>query len=175
MTLSEDTPYDFDTLGIPADNPKIMGFALEKPETPATGVMIVTANGKIKISRTDYVASRNEFPTITLDAGDTIIACRWVTGTLEDKRILLGSTDYNTLAFDATEVRPSGSKAGGVAGMKLKPGATVAAAAITNNPNTTLVSTSTNNTTKVTAVNDIPLKKTRRSRRKHTQTTQKRH
>lgn len=159
MTLSEDTPYDFDTLGIPSDNPKIMGFALEKPETPATGVMIVTAHGKIKISRTDYVASRNEFPTITLDSGDTIVACRWVTGSLEDKRILLGSTEYNTLAFDATEVRPSGSKAGGVAGMKLKPGGTVAAAAITNNPNTTLVSTSTNNTTKVTAANDIPLKK----------------
>ena len=159
MTLSDDTPYNFEALGLPAPTPKIVGFALEKPDTPSTGVMIVTANGKIKISRTDYVASRNEFPTITLDDTDTVVACRWVTGTLDDKRILLGSTDYNTLAFDATEVRPSGSKAGGIAGMKLKPGATIAAATITTNPGATLVSTSTNNSAKLTAATDIPLKK----------------
>lgn len=158
LNLSESTPYTLAeaTAGTGGEEP-VMGFALEN-DPASSGVFIATRGGKVKISKTDFVASRDVFPVITLDAGDKVVGCAWAPR--EGFRVLLGSTDYNALVFDGASIRPSGSKAGGVAGMRLKPDATLGYGTIIPNSQVgdTVIGTTTNHTVKFTALQDVPLK-----------------
>ena len=161
LNLSETMPYDLVGAGVEATgDTRIIAVAVENPCEPARGVLLGTRLGKVKLSTTDFVASRDDFPVISLSDGDTVVGGAWVP-VEGDYRVLMASTDYSMLVFDVDEVRVSGSRAGGVAGLKLKGEAQVGYVGVTqgNVVQDTLIGSTTNNSMKFTAFTDVPVKK----------------
>jgi DNA gyrase subunit A len=83
------------------------------------GLALATKQGLVKIAKTDFPL-KEEFPVITLEEGDSVIDSRWIGRTLSASFFTFVTAAGNILVFDATTVRVSGSKAGGVRGVKLK-------------------------------------------------------
>ncbi len=87
------------------------------------GIALGTAHGVVKRVTTDY-PSRSDFELISLKDGDQVIGA--VGLTTGDEDLVFITTDAQLLRFGATVVRPQGRAAGGMAGIKLAAGASVA-------------------------------------------------
>jgi DNA gyrase subunit A len=86
------------------------------------GLALGTARGVVKRVTTDY-PGQDAFPVIRLDDGDRVVgAVELATG---EEELLFVSSDAQLLRFPAAVVRPQGRSAGGMAGVRLAPGATV--------------------------------------------------
>lgn len=83
------------------------------------GVALMTKMGQVKVSKTNFPKS-SEFPVTLLDEGDEVVNTRWLSGDTSDTWFVAATKMSNILIFPASTVRASGSKAGGVKGMKLK-------------------------------------------------------
>ena len=89
------------------------------------GLLLVTAQGKVKRVVADTVA-KPSWEVIRLDEGDTVIgATRLDDAAAELHDVAIVTSDAQVLRFPATAVRPTGRAAGGMAGIKLSPGASV--------------------------------------------------
>lgn len=100
----------------------IVGIAKNETGKTDVGFAMATANGKVKIAKTDFPKNSDEFPVFTLDNGDSVVNSIWLDGPLEGTFFTTVSANSNILLFDGNSIRPAGAKAGGVAGMKLKDG-----------------------------------------------------
>ena len=72
---------------------------------------------------TDYPA-RGDWEAIALKPGDSVVGAAPVTDESHD--LVFITSDAQLLRFAASSVRPQGRAAGGMAGVKLTPGASVA-------------------------------------------------
>ncbi|MFC5750241.1 DNA gyrase/topoisomerase IV subunit A [Actinomadura rugatobispora] len=81
-----------------------------------------TAHGVVKRVVPDYPPNRDDFEVITLKDGDQVVGA--VTVADEDDLVFITS-DAQLLHYSASNVRPQGRAAGGMAGIKLAAGATV--------------------------------------------------
>lgn len=137
---------------------KIVGISNEITAKSETGLAVATARGEVKIAKTDF-PNKDEFPVITLSPGDKVIDTRWISRALTDKRFVLVSKEANILAFDATTIRVSGSKSGGVKGMKLKndKDEVISFSIVAKNDEANVVSLA-QKTLKLTPLSEIPLK-----------------
>lgn len=97
----------------------IVGIAKYESMKSDIGLALGTKLGSVKIAKTDFPKS-DEFPVINLDEGDEIVGSRWLGKALTDTYFTFVSKAGQILVFDAKTIRESGSKAGGVRGMKLK-------------------------------------------------------
>ena len=98
---------------------KIIGMARNETPKSDVGLALASKLGKVKLAKTDFPKA-DEFPVFLLDDGDELVGARWIGKTLTNTYFSMVSASGNILVFDATTIRLSGSKAGGVAGMKLK-------------------------------------------------------
>lgn len=97
----------------------VVGISKYESMKSDIGLAIGTKQGLVKISKTDFPKS-DEFPVINLDEGDQVVSTRWIGRTLVGTYFTFVSQVGNILVFDAKTIRETGSKAGGVKGMKLK-------------------------------------------------------
>lgn len=97
----------------------IVGIAKYESMKSDIGLALGTKLGSVKIAKTDFPKS-DEFPVINLDEGDEIVGSRWIGKALTDTYFTFVSKAGQILIFDAKTIRETGSKAGGVRGMKLK-------------------------------------------------------
>jgi DNA gyrase subunit A len=88
------------------------------------GVALGTAEGVVKRVLPDYPQNRDEFELITLKEGDRVVGAAQLDG--ESAELVFISGDAQLLRFPASSVRPQGRAAGGMAGIKLSAGASVA-------------------------------------------------
>ncbi|MEG8279564.1 DNA gyrase/topoisomerase IV subunit A [Streptomyces sp. AHA2] len=87
------------------------------------GLALGTQQGVVKRVVPDYPSSKEELEVITLKEGDRIVgAVELRTG---DEDLVFITDDAQLLRFQASQVRPQGRPAGGVAGVKLAEGAKV--------------------------------------------------
>lgn len=139
---------------------KVVGISKMESMKSDLGVAIGTEHGLIKLAKTDF-GSRETFPVISLEENDSIVDCRWIGKTLTGTYFTFVSYEGNVLIFDAKTIRPTGSKAGGVKGMKLKSDddKVVSFGWISSikDPSVTLI-TYTGVTIKNTSITDIPTK-----------------
>lgn len=113
---------------------RIVALGRNGVEEGEAGLALGTKNGAVKIVNSkDYPLRSDEFPVMTLDAGDEIIGGGWVANAATTDFVFV-STDTSLLRFDAGKVRPAGSKAGGVAGFKLAEGAHAITFAVVEGP-----------------------------------------
>ncbi|MFI6936418.1 DNA topoisomerase (ATP-hydrolyzing) subunit A [Streptomyces sp. NPDC050287] len=87
------------------------------------GLAIGTEQGVVKRVVPDYPANKDELEVITLKEGDRIVGAVELRTGEED--LVFISDDAQLLRFQASQVRPQGRPAGGVAGIKLAEGAKV--------------------------------------------------
>jgi DNA gyrase subunit A len=91
------------------------------------GLALGTAEGVVKRVLPDYPQNRDEFELITLKAGDRVVGAVQLSGQLsgEPDELVFITSDAQLLRFPASSVRPQGRAAGGMAGVRLSPGASV--------------------------------------------------
>ncbi|MBC9718390.1 DNA topoisomerase IV subunit A [Streptomyces sp. TRM66268-LWL] len=89
------------------------------------GLALGTEQGVVKRVVPDYPANKDELEVITLKDGDRIVgACELRTG---EEDLVFITDDAQLLRYQASQVRPQGRPAGGMAGIKLAAGAKVIA------------------------------------------------
>ncbi|MGW2561983.1 DNA gyrase/topoisomerase IV subunit A [Streptomyces sp. NPDC001514] len=87
------------------------------------GLALGTLQGVVKRVVPDYPANKDELEVITLKEGDRIVGGSELrTG---DEDLVFITSDAQLLRFQASQVRPQGRPAGGMAGIKLAEGAEV--------------------------------------------------
>ncbi len=96
---------------------------LASVDTPGAGVALGTAEGVVKRVLPDYPQNRDEFELITLKDGDRVVGAVQLSG--ESAELVFITSDAQLLRFVASSVRPQGRAAGGMAGVRLAPGASV--------------------------------------------------
>jgi DNA gyrase subunit A len=87
------------------------------------GLALGTAQGVVKRVVPDYPSNKEELEVITLKEGDRIVGAVELRTGEED--LVFITDDAQLLRFQASQVRPQGRPAGGVAGIKLSEGAKV--------------------------------------------------
>jgi DNA gyrase subunit A len=91
---------------------------------PGGGVALGTLEGVVKRVLPDYPQARDEFELITLKEGDRVVGAAQLSG--ESDELVFITSDAQLLHFPASSVRPQGRAAGGMAGIRLSSGASVA-------------------------------------------------
>ncbi|NHA69596.1 DNA gyrase/topoisomerase IV subunit A [Phycicoccus flavus] len=86
------------------------------------GVALGTAQGVVKRVTTDY-PGRADWEAIALKDGDSVVGAAALRDGEED--LVFVTSDAQLLRFPASAVRPQGRAAGGMAGVRLAPGASV--------------------------------------------------
>ncbi|MEV0349187.1 DNA topoisomerase IV subunit A [Nonomuraea sp. NPDC050680] len=99
----------------------VVGLGSLDPDGP--GLAVGTAQGVVKRVVPDYPANRDDFEVITLKEGDTVVGA--VELESEDHDLVFVSSDAQLLRFPASQVRPQGRPAGGMAGIRLDDAARV--------------------------------------------------
>lgn len=127
--IPEGVPCSPDDLGAPfEDGEKFAGITSGKANK-TYGVLMVTDAGTVKLSKMDWPVNKTSYPVFSVKEGENIVAVRTVK--FSAKAVVgLFSSDGSLALFDLSAVRASGSKAGGVAGMKLREGAKVVAMSV---------------------------------------------
>jgi DNA gyrase subunit A len=97
--------------------------ALASLEAPMAGLALGTASGVVKRVLPEYPQARDEFEVVTLKDGDRVVGAAQLTS--EEQDLVFVTTDAQLLRFPASAVRPQGRSAGGMAGIRLSPGASV--------------------------------------------------
>ncbi len=98
-------------------------LTLTSLDAASPGLAVGTAQGVVKRVVPDHPAGRTEWEVIGLKDGDEVVgATELRTG---EEELCFVSSDAQLLHFPASAVRPQGRPAGGMAGMKLSPGARV--------------------------------------------------
>ncbi|GII98008.1 DNA gyrase subunit A [Sediminihabitans luteus] len=91
----------------------------------APPLAIGTRNGVVKrVAVGDVPANRDEWEVITLRDGDVVVGAAPAS---DEDEVVFVSSDASLLHYLASNVRPQGRSAAGMAGIKLAPGATVVA------------------------------------------------
>mgnify|MGYP002623756868 CR=1 FL=1 len=99
----------------------VVGLTSLSPAGPI--LALGTAQGVVKRVVPDYPANRDEFEVIGLKEGDSVVGA--VALPSDDHDLVFITSNAQLLRFPATLVRPQGRPAGGMAGIRLDPGAKV--------------------------------------------------
>ncbi|MFI7016907.1 DNA topoisomerase (ATP-hydrolyzing) subunit A [Streptomyces sp. NPDC050164] len=100
-----------------------MVVCLTTLDESSPGLALGTEQGVVKRVVPDYPSNREELEVITLREGDRIVGAVELRTGEED--LVFITDDAQLLRFQASQVRPQGRPAGGVAGIKLSEGAKV--------------------------------------------------
>jgi DNA gyrase subunit A len=87
------------------------------------GLAVGTAGGVVKRVLPEYPQNREEFELISLKDGDRVVGAVQLPD--ESSELVFVTSDAQLLRFPAAAVRPQGRAAGGMAGIRLSPGACV--------------------------------------------------
>ena len=91
-------------------------LTLASVSTDSPGLALGTAQGVVKRVTTDYPA-RSDFELIGLKDGDSVVGAAELADDRTD--LVFITSDAQLLHFPASQVRPQGRPAGGMAGIKL--------------------------------------------------------
>ena len=97
--------------------------AIVAADAMGAGLAIGTAQGVVKRVAPDYPQNSADFEVITLKSGDRVVGAVQLAD--EDQELTFITSDAQLLRFPASAVRPQGRSAGGMAGIRLAPRASV--------------------------------------------------
>ncbi|MDQ1617445.1 MAG: gyrase subunit [Actinomycetota bacterium] len=98
-------------------------LALTSLDADSPGLALGTAQGVVKRVTTDYPQNRDAWEAIGLKPGDEVVGAVELTDNAHD--LVMITSDAQLLRFPAESVRPQGRAAGGMAGVRVAPGARV--------------------------------------------------
>jgi DNA gyrase subunit A len=98
-------------------------IAIVAADSAGAGLALGTASGVVKRVAPDYPQNATEFEVIGLKDGDRVVGAVQLAS--EEQDLVFISSDAQLLRFGAATVRPQGRAAGGMAGLRLAPRASV--------------------------------------------------
>ncbi|MDQ1666522.1 MAG: gyrase subunit [Actinomycetota bacterium] len=98
-------------------------LALTSLDADSPGLALGTAQGVVKRVTTDYPQNRDAWEAIGLKPGDEVVGAVELIDNAHD--LVMITSDAQLLRFPAESVRPQGRAAGGMAGVRVAPGARV--------------------------------------------------
>jgi DNA gyrase subunit A len=98
-------------------------IGLASIEASGAGLALGTASGVVKRVTPDYPQTQSEFEVIALRDDDKVVGAVQLSS--EDQDLVFITSDAQLLKFVASNVRPQGRSAGGMAGVRLSRGASV--------------------------------------------------
>jgi DNA gyrase subunit A len=98
-------------------------LALTSLDADSPGLALGTAQGVVKRVTTDYPQNRDAWEAVGLKPGDEVVGAVELTDNAHD--LVMITSDAQLLRFPAESVRPQGRAAGGMAGVRVAPGARV--------------------------------------------------
>jgi DNA gyrase subunit A len=98
-------------------------LALCSLDAGSAGLALGTEQGVVKRVTTDYPLNKDSWEVIGLKDGDRVAGAVELTG--DDDELVFVTSDAQLLRFPASGVRPQGRAAGGMAGVRVAPGARV--------------------------------------------------
>ncbi len=104
-----------------ADGERVLCLSTLDESSP--GLALGTEQGTVKRVVPDFPANKDEFEVIALKDGDVVVGATELSTGEED--LVFISDDAQLLRYQASQVRPQGRAAGGMAGIKLTDGAKV--------------------------------------------------
>ena len=138
----------------------VIGVAPLGDGTPGVGLALGTRQGRVKITRPEWLVRTDEFDVIGLDPADEVVGASWVTD--PSMALVFVTSDASLLRFDAGKVRPQGLSGAGIDGIRLAADATVlffgAVSTSDSDHGQPLVVTSTGGGVKVTPLVEYPEK-----------------
>jgi DNA gyrase subunit A len=96
-------------------------LALCSLDADGPGLALGTAQGVVKRVTTDHPSNKDSWEVIGLKDGDQVVGAVQLAD--EKDELVFVTTDAQLLHFPASSVRPQGRSAGGMAGVRLAPGA----------------------------------------------------
>jgi DNA gyrase subunit A len=100
---------------------RVLTLTTLEPDSP--GLALGTKRGVVKRVTPDHLANKDSWEVIRLDEGDELAGAVELHSGRE--QLVFVSSDAQLLHFEASGVRPQGRGGGGIAGIRLSPGATV--------------------------------------------------
>ena len=97
--------------------------ALVAADAAGAGLAVGTAQGVVKRVTPDYPQNAADFDVIALKEGDRVVGAVQLAD--EESELVFITSDAQLLRFPASSVRPQGRSAGGMAGIRLAPRASV--------------------------------------------------
>jgi len=97
--------------------------AIVAADAAGAGLALGTASGVVKRVAPDYPQNAADFEVIALKDGDRVVGAVQLTS--DDQDLAFITSDAQLLRFGAAAVRPQGRAAGGMAGIRLSPRASV--------------------------------------------------
>jgi DNA gyrase subunit A len=98
-------------------------IGLATVDAAGAGLAVGTASGVVKRVTPDYPQTMSEFEVIALKDDDRVVGAVQLSS--EDEDLVFITSDAQLLRFGASNVRPQGRSAGGMAGVRLSRGASV--------------------------------------------------
>ncbi len=132
---------------------------LALPKTPPEGhtVFLATATGQVKRLAPEELPAvgRDLTQVIRVDKGDALAGVAWV---VEKDEVILGTAQGAGIRFEVTDVRPTGAKAGGMAGIRVEKGDAVVGVVVVQ-PRGSFFTITDQGFAKRTPVGDFPSQK----------------
>jgi DNA gyrase subunit A len=98
-------------------------LALTTLDADAAGLALGTRRGVVKRVHADHPASKQSWEVIRLEPGDEVVGAVQLAD--PEQHLVFVTSDAQLLRFPASSVRPQGRSGGGMAGVRLSPGAGV--------------------------------------------------
>lgn len=141
--------------GLPENS--CVGVGKNEMDKKDHGILLITTKGEINVVNGGYPVS-NEFQIVKLNDDEELVIAQWLNAEdVENKSLVMVSTDGYVLNFPVSQVRTSNSGAGTVRGMNLNDGAKIAGASVTD-PETAEIVSCTYQTIKLTKLSEIPIR-----------------
>ena len=119
-----------------------------------TDVAMVSSSGRVKVLDTSTLTKSTECPVMRLGAGERVLTAAKADGMV----FSIVTSDAQLLTFPCDGVTPQGRTSAGMAGMKVRDGSRVVAAALTPAETDAVVVTSTGSTAKASMLSEFPQK-----------------
>jgi DNA gyrase subunit A len=108
-------------LSLDKDEQVLALTSIEAVPQPGHSLALGTEQGVVKRVAPDYPQNKDAWEAVSLKPGDRVVGAVELAG--EDHDLVFVTSDAQLLHFDAAAVRPQGRAAGGMAGVRLAPGA----------------------------------------------------
>lgn len=124
-----------DYIGLDAKKERVLALVNLEPDMP---LALGTRDGVVKRVSPFDIPNKPEFEIISLKDGDEVVGAAIAS---DEAELVFVTSDAQLLHFAASAVRPQGRSAGGMAGIRLSPGATVIAFSVVENVESAVVVT----------------------------------
>lgn len=135
---------------------KVVGLFLDSTPRGHYGGFMLSAQGKVKVTKTNFPPSKDTFPVFKLTEGDYLVSAQWVGTKSSSLKVVAVASTGKATSYPLETIRQSGASAGGSNGFNVGKGEAIAGMVVPMDSPGYIVAT-TANSFKVTSLDEVPV------------------